>query len=91
MIRRLVDQYRLPVEDGTAAVLDAEDGVGDRAGAEVGEGGIGRDHLKRDHVRRADVDRRIGRDTRAEPELGRLADHRLFAQLHAQLDGDDVA
>ena len=42
-------------------------------------------------VGRADVDRGVGRDPGGDAELGGLADHRVLADLHAQLDGDDVA
>ena len=42
-------------------------------------------------VGRSDVDRRHRRNPGGDAELGGLADHRLLAQLHAELDGDDVA
>ena len=60
-------------------VLDAQDCLRLRTGAERSEDGVGVDHLQRIDVRRADEDGRIWWDRCRYPEATRLLDDRLFA------------
>src|SRR6185437_1422964 len=72
-------------------VLDAQNSRWLRADAERRERGVCADQLNRNHLSRSDVDRWIRRDRRGDSKISRFVDHRLWAKLHAGLDGDDVA
>jgi len=69
---------------------DARDNMRLHADAAIGEGRIGRDHLKRRDLRRAQRQRGVGLQFRGYAEPVRRAHDRLGADLHADAHGDRV-
>src|SRR6202030_3697534 len=67
------------------------DRVGSSAHTEICERTVGRDQLYRIDLRCSDVDRWIRRNWSGDAKIPGLVNDGLFAELHAEADGGDVA